>query len=141
MTRAMVAAGVVLFSCLGCQNDPQPAAITQETILFVAGLEIPETGSASLTFPGVEDLRVYLEVDSIDLLAEPSFRVIRGDVECDAEVPDEDVIIDAPDDLRPGEAQDSFEPPVSDTYTLCFTDDNNAPGQTSYRVTITQDIR
>ena len=139
--KSVFVSGLVLLSCIGCQNDPKPAAITQETILFVTALEIPESGAASVNFPGVQGQRVYIEVDSLDLLAEPSFRVLRGDVACDADVPDEDVIIDAPDDLRPGEAQDSFEPPTTDEYTLCFTDDNNVAGQTTYRVTITQDIR
>jgi len=145
MTMRMLEAGslaaAVLFVFLsGCQffsDDPKPG-IVQKTIYFAQGLVIPESGQGSVTFTAEATGRVRIEVDSVDLLAEPDFRVLRGDVECDADIPEEDVIIETAVDLRPGEAQDGFDPPEAGDYTVCFTDDNNDPGETTYLVLITQ---
>ena len=141
MRRTISVLGIILLAGWGCQDDPDVVSITQETVLSLSGQVIPASGTGELNFPGQEGREVFIEVDSIDPLAEPSFRVIRGDVSCDDEVPDEDLIISVPDDRRPGEAQDAFVPPTTGDYTLCYTDDNNAPGQTSYRILITQDAR
>jgi hypothetical protein len=127
-----------LWGCRFVSDDPKPGII-QETILSVAGLVIPESGEGSVTFTAEGTGRVRIEVDSVDLLAEPDFRVLRGDVECDADIPEEDVIIETALDRRPGEAQEGFDPPEAGDYTICFTDDNNDPGETTYRVLVTQE--
>ena len=132
----------VLVACVsGCRtvsDDPKPGII-QETILSAAGLVIPDSGEGSVTFAAEATGRVRIEVDSVDPLAEPDFRVLRGDVACDADIPEEDVIVETAVDRRPGEAQEGFDPPEAGDYTVCFTDDNNDPGETTYRVLVTQE--
>ena len=137
----LVAVTMLFASLSGCRtasDDPNPG-VTQETIFSEAGLVIPDTGEGTVTFAAEATGRVRIEVDSVDPLAEPDFRVLRGDVECDADIPAEDVIIETAVDRRPGEAQEGFDPPEAGDYTVCFTDDNNDPGQTTYRVLITQE--
>ena len=135
---AVVAFWAFLPGCQTVSDDPNPG-ILQETLLSVAGLEIPGSGQGSATFTAEGTGRVRIEVDSIDPFAEPDFRVLRGDVDCDAEVPEEDVIVETAEDRRPGEAQEGFDPPEAGDYTVCFTDDNNGPGETTYRVLVTQE--
>ncbi len=137
----LVAVAVSVAYVSGCRtvsDDPKPG-LRQETILSQKGLVIPDTGEGSVTFAAEATGRVRIEVDSIDPLAEPDFRVLRGDVECDADIPEEDVIVETAVDRRPGEAQEGFDPPEAGDYTVCFTDDNNDPGQTTYNVLITQE--
>ena len=136
-----VAVAVLFAFVSGCRtvsDDPKPGII-QETIFSEAGLVIPDTGEGSVTFAAEATGRVRIEVDSVDPLAEPDFRVLRGDVECEADIPEEDVIVETAVDRRPGEAQEGFDPPEAGDYTVCFTDDNNSPGETTYRVLITQE--
>ena len=137
----LVAMAVPVAFASGCRtvsDDPKPG-LRQETILRQAGLVIPDSGEGEVTFAAEATGRVRIEVDSIDPLAEPDFRVLRGDVECDADIPEEDVIVKTAADRRLGEAQEGFDPPEAGDYTVCFTDDNNDPGETTYRVLITQE--
>ena len=137
----LVAVAVLSGFVSGCRtvsDDPKPGLL-QETILSQAGLVIPDSGEGSVTFAAEATGRVRIEVDSVDPLAEPDFRVLRGDVACDADIPEEDVIVETASDRRPGEAQEGFDPPEAGDYTVCFTDDNNAPGETTYRVLVTQE--
>ena len=139
----LVAVAVSVAFVSGCRtvsDDPKPG-VTQETILAEVGLVIPESGEGTVTFTAEASGRVRIEVDSIDPLAEPDFRVLPGDVDCDADIPVEDVIIETADDRRPGEAQEGFDPPEAGDYTVCFTDDNNDPGETTYGVLVTQERR
>ena len=124
--------------CSTVSDDPNPGLL-QETIFSAAGLVIPDSGEGEVTFAAEATGRVRIEVDSVDPLAEPDFRVLRGNVECDADIPEEDVIVETASDRRPGEAQEGFDPPGAGDYTVCFTDDNNDPGQTTYRVLGTQE--
>ncbi|MCK4658826.1 MAG: hypothetical protein KAV82_04825 [Phycisphaerae bacterium] len=140
MCKRNVVAGVLLATAVvvgGCSVNPIPAP-TPNRLLAVTGRVIPQGQALSFVINPEAGKRVTINVQADTDLADPDFRVVRGEIDYEDldSTPISDLILISADQGS-GQEIGHFVPEAAEAYTLFIEDRNNWPGAT-FSITVTQ---